>query len=175
LSFCTIGVTLKQAVDTGVLGDFDLRKVILFDTQSTDDVFCNKTYLRNIRKSKVSMPPHGNGGVLPLQHIGELKGCHHEVWYNKNAIANILSKKWVSMQYRVSMDTGSDGSIWVHRFEKNGMPDIEFKMHVSGLHYWDPTGDKAKKGSHDTTKKLIFVETVEDRKKLYSKRQVKVG
>jgi hypothetical protein len=93
------------------------------------------------------MPLHGNRGVLPLQHIGELKGYHHDVCYNKNAIANILSKKWVSMQYRVSMDTGSDGSTWVHRFEKNGMPDIEFKMHVSGLHYWDPTGDKAKKGS----------------------------
>jgi hypothetical protein len=55
------------------------------------------------------------------------------------------------------------------------MPDIEFKMHVSGLHYWDPTGDKTKKGSHDTTKKLTFVETVEDRKKLYSKRQVKLA
>ena len=126
LSFCTVGATLKQAVETGVLQDLDLRKVILFDTQSTDDVFCNKKYLRNIRKSNKPMPLHGNGGVLPLEQIGELKGYHHEVWYNKDAIANILSKKWVSMQYRVSMDTGTNGSIWVHRSETNGMPDIEF-------------------------------------------------
>jgi hypothetical protein len=89
---CTIGATLKHAVDTGVLKDLDLRKVILLDTQSTDDVFCNKKYLRNIRKSRESMPLHGNGGVLPLEHIGELKGYHHVVWYNKSPIANILSK-----------------------------------------------------------------------------------
>jgi Zinc knuckle len=175
LSFCTIGATLKQAVASGVLKDLDLRKVILFDTQSTDDVFCNKKYLRNIRKSNQRMPLHGNGGILQLEQIGELKGYHHEVWYNKNAIANILSKKWVSMQYRVSMDTGTDGSIWVHRSETSGLPDIEFKMHVSGLHYWDPTKSMAKTGPDNKTKKLTFVETVEDRKKMYSKRQVKLA
>jgi hypothetical protein len=85
---------------------------------------------------------------------------------NKDAIANILSKKWVSMQHRVSMDMGTNGSIWVHRSETNGMPDIEFKMHVSGL---DPTSAMSKTGSNTKTKKLIFVETVEDRKKMYSK------
>jgi hypothetical protein len=113
--------------------------------------------------------------VLPLEHIGQLKGYHHEVWYNKHAIANNLSKKWVAMQYRVSMDTGTNGSIWVHRSEKNGLPDIEFKMHESGLHYWDPTSDVAKSGSNTKTKKLTFVEIVEDKKKLFSKRQVKMA
>jgi hypothetical protein len=56
---------------------------------------------------------------------------------------------------------------------KNGLPDIEFKMHESGLHYWDPTNDTTKTGPNTKTK-LTFVETVEDRKKLYSKRQVKL-
>jgi hypothetical protein len=112
-----------------VLNDLDLRTVILFDAQSTDDVFCNEKYLRNIKKSGLSMPLHGNGGVLPLEHIGMLKGYHHEVWYNRHAIANILSKKWVAIQYRVSMDTGTNGSIWVHRSEKKRLPDIEFDMH----------------------------------------------
>jgi hypothetical protein len=67
LSFCIIGATLKQAIKTGVLDDLDLRTVILFDTQSIDDVFCNKKYLTNIKKSGLSMPLHGNGGVLPLE------------------------------------------------------------------------------------------------------------
>jgi hypothetical protein len=47
LSFCIIGATLKQAIKTGVLDDLDLWTGTLFDTQSTDDVFCNKKYLRN--------------------------------------------------------------------------------------------------------------------------------
>jgi hypothetical protein len=120
------------------------------------------------------MPLHGNRGVLPLEQIGELKGYHHEVWYSKDAIANILSKKWVSMQYRVSMDTGTNGSIWVHRSEKNGMPDIEVKMHMSGLHYWDPTSGTTKTGSN-TKKKLTFVETVENRKKFLFQKTSKAG
>jgi hypothetical protein len=73
------------------------------------------------------------------------------------------------------MDTGANGSIWVHRSERNGMPDIEFKMHGSGLHYWDPTSDMAKASVNTKTRKLAFDETVEDRKKLYSKRQVKLA
>jgi hypothetical protein len=81
----------------------------------------------------------------------------------------------VSMQYRVSMGTGADGSIWVHRSEKNGLPDIEFKIHESCLHYWDPSSDIAKTGTNTKTKKIRFVETVEDRKKLYSKRQLKMA
>jgi hypothetical protein len=96
-----------------------------------------------------------------LNTLEKLKGYHHEVCYKKHAIANILSKKWVSIQYRVSMDTGKDGAIWVRRSEKSGLPDIEFKMHESGLRYWDPT----KSGSSMETKNLAFVETVEDKRK----------
>jgi hypothetical protein len=54
--------------------------------------------------------------------------------------------------------------------EKNGLPDIEFKMHER-----DPTSDVAKSGSNSRTKKFTFVETVEDKKKLHSKRQVKMA
>jgi hypothetical protein len=79
------------------------------------------------------------------------------------------------MQDRLSMDNGTDGSIWVHRSEKNRLPDIEFKMHESGLHYWDPTNDTTKASVNTKTRKLTFVETVEDRKELYSKRQVKLA
>jgi hypothetical protein len=57
---------------------------------------------------------------------------------------------------------------------KNGMPDIESKMHASGLHYLDPTRDTARTASNIKPRKLSFIETVEDRKKFYSKRQIKL-
>jgi hypothetical protein len=64
LSFCIIGVTLKQAIKTGVLDDLDLRTGTLFDTQSTDDVFCNKKYLRKIKKIRsVDAPPWKRRGA----------------------------------------------------------------------------------------------------------------
>jgi hypothetical protein len=74
--------------------------------------------------------------------------------------------QWILVQTDRSGSTG---------LKKNGLPDIEFKMHESGLHFWDPTSDVAKSGSNPRTKKLTFVETVEDKMKLYSKRQVKMA
>jgi hypothetical protein len=56
LSFCIIGATLKQAIKSGVLDDLELRTVILFDTQSTDDVFCNKKYLTSIKNQDCRCP-----------------------------------------------------------------------------------------------------------------------
>jgi hypothetical protein len=44
--------------------------------------------------------------------------------------------------------------------------DSAFAMHPSGLHYWDPTLSKGH------TKGLALVETVQDRMKKYTKRQV---
>jgi hypothetical protein len=38
-----------------------------------------------------------------------IEGYHHS-WYSKHAIANILSKKLVSMRYRVSTETSTSGS-----------------------------------------------------------------
>lgn len=52
------------------------------------------------------------------------------------------------------------------------MPDIEFKMHMSGLLLEPNQWDDYNRFKHQN-KKLTFVETVEDRKKWYSKRQVK--
>ena len=45
-------------------------------------------------------------------------------------------------QYRVSYDSAKSTSICVHRKERNGMSDVEFKKHLSGLHYWDSTESK---------------------------------
>ena len=52
----------------------------------------------------------------------------------------------------------------VHR-EDQGLPNMEFKMHSSGLHYFDP-------GESGEAK--IFINTVSDgNKEGYSKRQIK--
>jgi hypothetical protein len=57
---------------------------------------------------------------------------HMHVWYNKKAITNILSLSNVIKQYRVTYDSN----------DQKGKPDIEFWVHKSGLHYFDPRDSK---------------------------------
>ena len=58
------------------------------------------------------------------------------------------------------------------------MPDVEFKKHPSGLHYWDPTESKtgnvfaSLKIKEDIPDGNIFVNTVQENMTRYSKRDV---
>ena len=81
------------------------------------------------------------------------------VWFSKKAIANIFALKAMKKQYRVSYDS-SEGSFLVHR-DSVGLPDIPFREHANGLHFFDP---------RDTN--FTFIETVESNMKLFSKRQI---
>jgi hypothetical protein len=53
----------------------------------------------------------------------------------------------VIKQYRVTYDS-NDQMFVVHR-EPDGKPDMEFRMHKSGLHYFDP---------RDQPEQLIFTD-----------------
>jgi len=68
----------------------------------------------------------------------------------------------VKKQYRVTYD--SDDSYFVVHREDCGLPNIIFREHESGLHYYDPT---------DQHGNFAFVETVRANKALFTKRQIK--
>ena len=59
------------------------------------------------------------------------------------------------------------------------MPDVEFKKHPSGLHYWDPRESKtgnvfdSLKMEEDITDGNIFVNTAQENNTRYCKRDVK--
>ena len=87
-------------------------------------------------------------------------GDGHKVWYSKKAVTNILSLKFIGEIYHVIYDS-HDESFVVHQ-DQHGMPDLVFKMHHSGLHFFDPWGDD-----------FAFVTMVDDNKIPFSKQQVK--
>jgi hypothetical protein len=90
-----------------------------------------------------------------------MPGCPVHVWYNKNAITNILSLSNVIKQYRVTYNS-NDQMFVVHR-EPEGKPDMEFRMHKSGLHYFDPRDSEF----------FLLVNTVSENKAGFTKRQIK--
>lgn len=144
----------------GKLTDIDLREVILLDSCSTCNLFCNRQYIHNIKKLSKPLKLTSNGGSMTIDKLADI-GDGHKVWYSKKAVANILSLKFIGEIYHVTYDS-HDESFVVHQ-DQHGMPDLGFKMHHSGLHYFfDPRRDY-----------FACVTMVEDNKILFSKQQVK--
>jgi hypothetical protein len=81
-----------------------------------------------------------------------------DVWFSRKAITNILSLKDVKQHYHVTYDSYDDAFI-VWR-EDRGLPNMVFKEHTSGLHFYDPR--------HDA---FSFVVTVAENMKPFSKQQ----
>ncbi len=75
-----------------------------------------------------------------------------------------LSLAEIQKQYRVTYDSDQRMAFIVHRSD-NGLPDMIFQMHPSGLHYYDPSDN----GNY------VFVSTVEQNKMNFTKRQIEAA
>jgi hypothetical protein len=87
-------------------------------------------------------------------------GYNSNVWFSKDTITNIIALSNLIKQYRVTYDSNYQMFV-VHR-ESQNKPNMEFKRHESGLHYFVPF-DKA----------FVFVNTVSGNKEDFSQRQNK--
>jgi hypothetical protein len=140
--------------------ELDLKNVILLDSQSTMDLFCNPKLVEDIHKSDKRMRLRSNGGTMMVSHKAKMKGYNKDVWFSKDAITNIIALSNLITQYRVTYDS-ADQMFVVHREDQN-KPNMEFKMHESGLHIFDPSD-----------KDYSFVNTVNGNKENFSQRQIK--
>jgi hypothetical protein len=102
-----------------------------------------------------------NGGTMVVTQKELMEGYNKTVWFSTRAITNIIALRNMIDQYRVTYDS-DDFMLFVQR-ESESKPNMEFKMHKSGLHYYDP-----RKEQHPT-----FVNTVSENKTGFTKRQIK--
>ena len=137
---------------------------ILLDTQSTVSVFNNIQYLTNIRKSKETLRAITNGGYQDSDMIGEFPNLG-TVWYNRHSIANILSMHEVRRVCRVTMDTSIEPTLCVHRLDGSIM---KFEEQESGLYVFKPKINT----SVNIYPACTLVTTVEENKKMFTRRQV---
>lgn len=165
---CTVIETTTEVITDGTLHSQHKKATgcpiplswILLDSQSTVDVFCNRSLLRNIRTSPNSCRISCNAGVVTTNLIGDLPGYPEPVWYHPDGIANILSLHKVVKHCRVQYDsTEARASFQVTRADGSIRA---FYPSTSGLHYCDTNVDGT-----------VLVNTVEENLAHYTRRAVK--
>jgi hypothetical protein len=110
--------------------------------------------------SNKTMRLQSNGGKMTVNQQATMTGYVNQVRFSNKAISDILALSNVIRQYRVTYD--SDEKMFVVRREDKGMPNMEFRMHESGLHYFDPRNEA-----------FIFVNIVSGKKEGFTQRQIK--
>ena len=129
------------------------------DSQSTVDIFCNPHLLKNIRRTPEGMRIHCNAGSRLTNLIGDLPG-YGTVWYDPNAIANILSLWRVRDRYHISYDSSLRKFVVTKPSGK-----VFMFQEYGGLHYLDTTHQQDQQWwGH-----VFSVNTVKDNKKNFMK------
>jgi hypothetical protein len=101
-----------------------------------------------------------NGGTMVVTRKATIPGYNKDVWFSTRAITNIIALRNLIQQYRVTYD--SDDKMFVVHRESQGKPNMEFRMHKCGLHYYGPRNEKH----------LAFVNTFSENKEGFTKIQI---
>jgi hypothetical protein len=80
----------------------DLKEVILLDSQSTMDLFCNAALVNNTSNSRSSMRLNNNGSTIVVTRKVMMEGYNKTIWFSTQAIANIIALHNFIDQYRVT-------------------------------------------------------------------------
>jgi hypothetical protein len=100
----------------------DLREVILLDSQSTMDLFCNAALVRKTSKSNSSMILKSNGGTMVVSRRATIPGYNNTLWFSTRAITNIVALRNLLDQYHITYD--SDNLMFVVHRESAKIPNM---------------------------------------------------
>jgi hypothetical protein len=125
------------------------------------DLFYNKVLVSNTRKSNSSMRLKTNGGTILVTRKEIMPGYNKTVWFSTRAITNIIALCNLIDQYHITY--ASDDLMFVVHRALEFKPNMEFRMHESGLHYYEP-----RKEEH-----LNFINPVSENKECFTKRKIK--
>ena len=83
----------------------DLRDIILLDSQSKMDFFCNPELVIETFKYRSSIRPKSNGGTMEVTHKANMAGYQKIIWFSKRAITNIIALINIIQKYQVTYDS----------------------------------------------------------------------
>jgi hypothetical protein len=103
-----------------------------------------------------------NAGQMLISHKAVVPGLKQHVWFDADALSNIVALSTLSQQYCITYNSAKGSWFIMHQQEDNGMPNMVFHMHSSGLHYYDPSA----------TSNFTFLTTMEENKDGLSEQQL---
>jgi hypothetical protein len=115
----------------------NMIELIRLDNDSTDTVFCNPKYVPNIRDLEDSLSISTNGGVMKSHQKCDIPHIK-DVWYNENAMTNIISMNDMKNKFCVMIDLKEELALLVHIPKKI----VKFKQSSNGLYAKDPNDEK---------------------------------
>jgi hypothetical protein len=92
------------------------------------------TVLSDIRKSNKLLTLRSNGGSMQVGHVASIDKTT-EVWFSNKVIFNIILLQDVKRHYHMTYD--SYNVVFIVWREEQGLPNMVFKEHSSGLHFYD--------------------------------------
>ena len=124
-----------KGVQLFLANQVDMSKVILLDNESTTSIFCNPNYVINIRESKDDeLELETNGGLFTTKTMATLPGFSKDIWFDEQAITNILAFHEVTDQYHITYDSTKEDAFIVQ-----ADPPIKFTRAPNGLYYYIPS------------------------------------
>jgi hypothetical protein len=143
--------------------------ILLLDSCSSVNLVCNGDHLlHNITTVEWSMSVRCNAGVLrKTNQQGRLGNFPEPVWYNPKGVANILSLALVKAHYRVTYDSKGGDTFVVT--DNHGLK-LHFQPTKNGLYALQGPSSNGKQKEKKV--RWSFVNTVSDKKDLYTKREL---
>ena len=136
---------------------------IILDSGSTMSLFYNPELVEDIRDANKEIAISTNAGVQITKNIATVPEFG-DVWFDKNAIANIFSLAELSKRHKVTYDSEREDAFIVHT--ENGA--VKFKKSKKGLYYYEPSDNYKKSVKHINN----MITTVSENEKHYTSRQV---
>ena len=159
----------------------DMRRVILLDNQSSENVFSNPELVHSIRSSRKTLNLATNAGILKTTQVATVPQ-YGDVWFNKEAITNIFSLAKMAEKYKIEYDSTKEDAFVVHM----GQHKIKFNRTPNNLYVFIPTIYRDKPNGVIDTKTAsskptifmqsnyqLYVSTIQENMKMFTPREVK--
>ena len=135
-----------------------LRDCLLPDNESTCNIFCNKKYVKNIRKAEGTMTITTNGGELCVNKIADFLGFPKPVWFDERAISNILCYADLADNFHIIYDNAQEDAFLL--FKKNG-DILKFTRSKCGIYFHNLIN-----------RQIVLLNTVKENELGYTKQQI---